>query len=77
MGSDALGQAQTPCPSVVTEAYYTLQQAAQLVGVPVADLERAMAEHRLPFVHQFGRKLIAPDDLDAYRIQNNLPNPHK
>ena len=77
MGSDALGQAQTPCASVTTEAYYTLQEAAHEFGVPVTELERAMAEHRLPFVHQFGRKLIAPDDLAAYRIQNSIPNPPK
>lgn len=74
MGHDDLMAAQPACQPETTEPFYTLQEAAQLLCVRVVDLEHAIQNHYLPFTHQFGRKLIAAGDLDAYRALHHAGN---
>ena len=75
MGHDDLKAAQATCQPETTEPFYTLQEAAHHLNVRVLDLEHAIQNHRLPFTHQFGRKLIAASALEAYRAQQHLGEP--
>ena len=44
----------------------TVQQAAARIGVGDTAIRNATLQGRLPFVFKYGRKLIAPADVDAY-----------
>lgn len=67
--------AQSPTLPDSVGLHYTLQEAAALLQIPVADLERAIAANQLLCVHQYGRKLIAADHLNAYRVQRLIVSP--
>lgn len=50
-----------------TETFLTVKDAAVKIGVSESAIRNATLEGRLPFTRMYGRKLIAPDDLEAYR----------
>jgi len=47
--------------------YVTIQEAAANIGVTETAIRNATLDGRLPFIRKYGRKLIANDDLEAYR----------
>ncbi len=49
------------------EELLTVQEAAQRLGVRDTAVRNAMYQGRLPFVEKYGRKLIKPSHLEAYK----------
>ena len=58
------------------EVLLTSREAAYELGVHTATVHKAFQEKRLPFVAMYGRKLISPADLDAYK-QRTRPDGEK
>ena len=55
------------------DTFFTVQEAAQKLGVHETAIRNATLQDRLPFVHRYGRKLIAASELEAYRLRSQ-PN---
>lgn len=51
----------------MTRDYFTVQEAAQELGITEVSARSALNRKRLPFVVMFGRNLITRPDLDAYK----------
>ena len=52
------------------DTLYTVQEAAERLGVGETAVRNATNEGRLPFVNKYGRKLIEADALEAYRMRS-------
>lgn len=46
---------------------FTVQEAAELLGVTDGAIRLALSQGRLPTVEKYGRKLVTRPDLDAYK----------
>jgi hypothetical protein len=57
------------------ETYYTLQEAAELLGIDIANLHIALKAKTLPCAHHYGRHVMSRNDIDAYR-QRTRPAAH-
>jgi hypothetical protein len=67
MGDDALRVSQSPTLPEETETHYTLQEAAEHLGVDVAELHLAVKSKTLTCTHHYGRSLVSRDELELYR----------
>jgi hypothetical protein len=67
MGDDALRSAQSPTRPEQPEEHYTLQEAAEKLGVDVAELHLAVKANSLECSHHYGRSLITRTELEQYR----------
>jgi excisionase family DNA binding protein len=54
-------------PGNVAAPLLTVQESAAQIGVSETAIRNATLEGRLPFVRLYGRKLIEPVALEAYR----------
>ncbi len=72
MGDDALRAAQAPTRSEETETQYTLQEAAQELGIDVEELHLAVRAGTLPCTHHYGRSMISRSELAAYRRRTGV-----
>jgi hypothetical protein len=67
MGDDALRSAQSPTRPEEPELHYTLQEAAEKLGVEVEELYLAVKANNLICSHHYGRLLVTPTELERYR----------
>jgi hypothetical protein len=74
MGDDALRSAQSPTRPEEPEKHYTLQEAAEELGVDVAELHLAIKANILACSHHYGRSLVTPTEIERYR-QRTKPGP--
>lgn len=56
-----------------SKTYMTVAEAATSLGVHPATMRNATQEGRIPYVRLYGRILIAPDDVEAYRERTRGP----
>lgn len=52
--------------------YFTIQEAALEIGVTETAIRNATLEGRLPFERKYGRKLITPSELLAYKERTQV-----
>lgn len=53
-----------------TEIFFTVQEAAERIGVTANAIRNATLDGRLPFEQKYGRKVIAAAELEAYRLRS-------
>lgn len=69
MGDDALRAAQSPTLPEEPEHHYTLQEAADELGVDVAQIQLAIRANNLSCTPHFGRNLVPRSELESYRLR--------
>jgi hypothetical protein len=52
-----------------TDKLMTAEEAAPLIGIEVGTLRNAMTEGRIEVVNKFGRRLLTPEAVAAYKAR--------